>query len=65
MRPIIQNILARAKTKEEAKQEAIEWQQWASERNLSIKELLEWNEYFEELGNEFGIREEFEENGII
>ena len=59
-------------TKEEARAYAIEWQQWASEQNeigkeptLYTSDLVEWAEYFTELGKKFDLTEEFEENGII
>ena len=53
------------KTKEEARQYAIEWQQWASEQDLSYGELAEWGAEFERIGREFDLTEEFKENGII
>ena len=49
----------------EASQEAIEFQHWASEQNLSYGELLEYQEHFIELGRKFNLTEEFKENGII
>lgn len=52
-------------TKEEARQYAIDWQQWVSEQNLSLGELAEWHDIFTELAERFDLREEFEENGII
>ncbi len=53
------------KTKEEAKQYAIDWQNWVSEQNLSYGEMMVWQTIFEKVANEFDLREEFEENGII
>ena len=54
------------KTKEDARQYAIEWQQWASDQNLSYGELLEWQSYFTELAERFPeLTEEFSSNGII
>lgn len=52
-------------TKGEAQDVAIAWQQWQSEQDLSMSELAEWNEYFTGLANEYGLTEEFTENGII
>jgi len=52
-------------TKEEARQQAIEWQQWSSEQSLSYEDLWEWNRYFTNLADKFGLTDEFEENGII
>lgn len=52
-------------TKEEARQYAIDWQNWASEQALSYGELAEWGAIFKELGERFDITDEYEENGII
>ena len=52
-------------TEEEAREYAIDWQNWVSEQNLSYGELLEWGEIFEELAERFDLREEFSENAII
>jgi hypothetical protein len=52
-------------TQDEARQYAIEWQQWISEESLSYGELLEWQVIFEELAERFDLTEEFQENGII
>lgn len=54
-----------AKTQDEARQYAIEWQAWACEQSLSYSELAEWGEVFRELGEKFDLVEEFKENGII
>lgn len=53
------------KTKEEARQYAIEWQQWASDNNLSYSELESWGNYFRKLAEKFSLVREFKENGII
>jgi len=52
-------------TQDEARQEAIDWQHWMSNQNLSYAEMADWAEYFEGLADKFDLREEFEENGII
>lgn len=52
-------------TKDEARQYAIEWQNWASEQNLSYGEIAEWQGYFGELADKFDLADEFRENGII
>jgi len=52
-------------TAEEARQYAIEWQQWASEQSLSYSELAIWGEIFTELADRYNLTEEFRENGII
>lgn len=53
------------KTKEEAVQYAIDWQNWALGQSLSYGELAEWGAIFLELAERFGLEEEFKENGII
>lgn len=53
------------KTKEEARDQAINWQQWVSEQDLSYGELSEWQAYFEELAYKFNLTVEFKENCII
>lgn len=53
------------KTADEARQIAIDWQHGQSEQNLSYGELLEYDSYFTELANKFGLSDEFAENGII
>lgn len=55
------------KTKEEAREYAIYWQQKFSDSDMGMdwKELCEWNNVFTKLGRKFGLLEEFKENGII
>jgi hypothetical protein len=53
------------KTQEEARQYAIDWQQWASEQSLSYLELAKWGDQFTELAEKFDLTDEFKENGII
>ena len=50
--------------KEQVRQEAIDWQDEASEQNLSYGELAEAAEHFEKLGRRYGLLQEFRENGI-
>lgn len=52
-------------TKEEARQYATDWQQWASEQNLSYGELADWQQELIVIGRKFGLLREFTENGII
>lgn len=53
-------------TAEEARQYAIDWQSWTSEKqNLSYSELAEWQAIFSELAKKYNLKEEFKENGII
>ncbi|MFH1226855.1 MAG: hypothetical protein V1701_02990 [Planctomycetota bacterium] len=53
------------RTKEDARQAAIDWQRWASEQSLSYGELAEHAAFFEALAKRFGLTKEFRENGII
>ena len=53
------------KSKEEARAEAIKYQNWASEESLSYSELAEYSDYFKTLAKKFNLTEEFKENGII
>lgn len=53
------------KTAEEARQYAIDWQNWVSEQSLSYGEIAKWYVVFSELATRFDLREEFEENGIL
>lgn len=53
------------KTKEDARNFAIIWQNWQSQQSLSYKELNEWSNIFKKLAKEFRLTKEFKENGII
>lgn len=53
------------RSKEQARQKAIDWQLWASGQDLSYSELADWEEYFLELAERFNLKEEFSENCII
>ena len=57
--------LIQAQTVDEARQVAVNWQHWQSERSMSWEQVLTWQRYFEELARKFGLEEEFKENGII
>ena len=54
-----------AKTQDEAREYAIEWQHWVGTQNLSYGELHMWQWEFEFLAYKFDLVEEFKENGII
>lgn len=51
--------------KEEARQEAINWQHEFNQHNYSYSELADWSDYFVKLGRRFGLLKEFRENAII
>lgn len=57
--------MTKVKTKEEAISKAIDWFDWQSTQSLSYSELVKWSAYFTHLANEFDLKEEFTENGII
>lgn len=49
---------------EQARTLAIDWQHWQSEQSLSWGETGDWSAFFEQLGEKYGLLEEFKENGI-
>ncbi len=50
--------------KENARQEAIDWQNDFCNHNYSYGELAEFGEHFEKLGKRYGLLKEFRENGV-
>lgn len=54
-----------AETCEQARQYAIDWQNWTSGQNLSYKELSNWHIVFDALGAKFNLKDEFIENGVL
>ena len=57
--------ISSVQTDGEARDLAIDWQKWQSEQSLSQGELVEYQDYFEQLAKKFGLEDEFKENGII
>lgn len=53
------------KRKEQARQEAIEWQHEFAEHNYSYYDLYEFGNYFYKQGKRYGLLKEFRENGIV
>jgi hypothetical protein len=53
------------KSKQEARQYAIDYQNWASEQNLSYGELSQYQGMLKTVGRKFGLLKEFKENGIL
>lgn len=50
----------------QARNIAIDWQNWASKQSLSFSELANWQAYFRSLARKYPeLREEFEENAIL
>lgn len=52
-------------TQEEARQYAIDWQNWASNNKMYMSEMAEWQEEMLRIALDWGLAEEFKENGII
>jgi len=57
--------ITQPKTADEARDQAIDWQQWQSEESLSYSELARWQGHFIETGKKYKLTDEFKENGII
>ena len=55
----------KAQTQSEARQAAIDWQNWQADQNLSYAELADWQAVFTMLASEFDLVDEFTENGIV
>ncbi len=54
-----------AETKEEARQQAIDWQRDFSSKKTYWSEIIDDLDYFTKLATKFNLTEEFKENGII
>ena len=52
-------------TAEQARQYAIDWQNWQAQGTLSYGELAEWQAVFTDLAGKYNLTAEFKENGII
>lgn len=53
-------------SEDEARELAINWQQWQSNESLSLGEVAEYMDYFTQLADKFpGLKDEFTENAII
>lgn len=53
------------KTKEQARQYGIDYQKWASEKNLSYGEVIHFQNKLSKLAKKFNLTEEFKENGLL
>ena len=50
----------------EARDFAIEWQNWQSTQSMSLDQVIEWQGYFEKLASKFPeLTDEFKENCIV
>ena len=57
--------LSTPKTKEQAREQAINTQNIISNNNFSLGELIIISEHFLYFGKKFGLINEFKENGIV
>lgn len=57
--------LSKVKTKAEARQLAMDYQQFASDSSLSYSEVAFYGNYFYVIAKRFKLVKEFKENGII
>lgn len=53
------------KTVDEAREQAIDWQEWQAEQSLYTTDLIEWQDHFIKTAEQFDLTDEFKENGII
>jgi len=53
------------KTKEEAQQQAMDWQSNFSSKSSSWEEVIKASAHFEKVAKKFNLTAEFRENGII
>lgn len=59
------NKVREAKTADEARQYAIDWQNELVDEDTSYGELAEWSVVWIELAEKFNLTEELKDNGII
>ncbi len=57
--------VAEVQTADDARDIAVEWQSWQSERSVSWSDLVHYSDHFQKLAEKFNLTEEFLENGII
>jgi len=53
------------KTADEARDQAMDWQNEFSSKSLSWSEVIDAQNHFEKVAKKFKLTKEFEENGII
>ena len=58
-------LITAIKTEDQARQLAIDFQNYAGDEQLSYGDLVEYQRYFQELADRFELVDEFKENGII
>ena len=52
-------------SREEAREQAIDFMNLQATKSMSYDEILEWQDYFVSIAKEYDLTEEFSENGII
>lgn len=57
--------IQKARTKQQARAVAQDWQAWQSGEALSFSEYVFWSQQFFRLGKKHGLLREFRENGIL
>lgn len=60
-----ENKIKNAKTKGDARQVGIDFQDWVSNQNLSFGELIFYQNLLNPMAKKFGLIQEFRENGLI
>jgi hypothetical protein len=60
-----ENKMPYIKTKEQARQYGMYFQEWVSEQNLSYGKLFDYQNKLTKIAEKFDLVEEFKENGII
>lgn len=53
------------KTKDEARQYAIDWQNYMSDKSMSWQDVVHYQDIFSKIAVKFHLVREFKENGII
>lgn len=62
---VLTEEIENCKTKEHARELALDWQTWQAEQKMYWGEVSEWREKFYQLGKRVKLVKEFRENGII
>ena len=50
---------------EEAREQAIIWQDWQSRQAFSYEDMLNWQNHFESVAKQYDLVDEFKKNGVI
>ena len=52
-------------SREEAREQAIDFMNWQATKSMSYEEILEWRDYFYHIAKKYDLEDEFNENGVI